>query len=34
MHEPHCSEYGRQCFQRYGFVRSLFPVTDRVLHCT
>lgn len=33
-HEPHCSEYAVQHIKRYGWIRSLAPVTDRVFNCT
>lgn len=34
MHEPHCSEYGKLCLQRYGFFRSIGKITSRVFSCT
>lgn len=34
VHEPHCSEYSVRTFKRYGFIKGIFKVTDRVLHCT
>lgn len=32
-HEPHCSQYGRQTFKRYGFFGWFFKVMDRVFNC-
>jgi len=32
-HEPHCSQYSRETFQRYGFSHGIFKVMDRVLRC-
>lgn len=34
MHEPHCSEYGKLCLQRYGFFHSIGKITNRVFSCT
>ncbi len=34
MHEPHCSEYGKLCLQRYGFFHSIGKITSRVFSCT
>jgi methionyl-tRNA formyltransferase len=34
MHEPHCSEYGKLCLQRYGFFDSIGKITQRVFSCT
>lgn len=33
-HHPHCSEYGIQVLQRYGFRNGIGKATDRILHCT
>jgi len=33
-HEPHCSEYSKQCFQRYWFFQALTYSVDRVMTCT
>ena len=32
-HEPHCSDYAKQCFQRYSFFRALSMSVERVSHC-
>lgn len=32
-HEPHCSEYGKQCFQRYPFFTALHYTMERVSTC-
>lgn len=32
-HKPHCSQYGKNCFERYGFWQGLPLTADRVLHC-
>lgn len=34
MHEPHCSEYGKQCLQRYGFFASISKIISRIFTCT
>lgn len=32
-HEPHCSEYSVQVFKRYGFIRWLPKMVERVFSC-
>lgn len=31
--EPSCSEYGRQAFQRYPFLKAFFLTATRILRC-
>lgn len=33
-HEPHCSEYAKQCFQKYSFFHALDLTFERVMSCT
>ena len=33
-HEPHCSQYAIQCFQRYWFFQALTYTFDRIISCT
>lgn len=30
---PTCSEYARQAFQKYGFIRAIFLSVKRVVRC-
>lgn len=32
-HEPHCSQYAKQCFQKYSFWQALVYSFDRVMTC-
>lgn len=32
-HEPHCSAYSLQCFQRYGFIRWFPKMVERIFSC-
>ena len=32
-HTPHCSKYGMEVLERYGFFRGLWMITDRILAC-
>ncbi|HMT01595.1 MAG TPA: membrane protein insertion efficiency factor YidD, partial [Candidatus Absconditabacterales bacterium] len=34
VHEPHCSQYSINAFQRYGFIKGLRKTMDRVSRCT
>lgn len=33
-HEPHCSAYAIQCFQKYSFFQALTYTFDRIMTCT
>lgn len=33
-HEPHCSEYAKECFQKYRFGQALYMTSERVISCT
>ena len=33
-HFPHCSEYGKQCFQKYDFLTALKYTMERIDNCT
>jgi len=33
-HKPHCSEYGKQCFQKYDFLTALKYTMERIDKCT
>ncbi len=33
IHEPHCSEYGRQCYNKYGFIKWTKYTMSRVSKC-
>jgi len=33
-HKPHCSEYGKQCFQRYDFFNAFKYTMERIDKCT
>lgn len=30
---PSCSEYAKQCYQKFGFAKASFLVTKRLLKC-
>lgn len=30
---PSCSEYGKQCFQKYGFFHAFYKTLYRILRC-
>jgi hypothetical protein len=32
-YHPTCSEYTKQCFQKYGFIRGLLKGSYRILRC-
>ena len=33
-HEPHCSQYGYECFQEYNFLTASYRTMDRISRCT
>lgn len=33
-HQPHCSQYATECFQKYSFVDALVATVDRIMSCT
>jgi len=33
-HHPHCSEYGKECFQKYDFLNALKYTMERIDNCT
>lgn len=33
IHEPHCSEYGRQCYHKYGFIKWTKYTMSRISKC-